>query len=186
MKFQEQKRIQAILYFALKSRNNKINLLKLMKLLWLADRIHLNRYGRMILQDDYCALPHGPVPSKTMDISKEGVNDVFSVHNYTIEAEDQFNPRFFSKSDLDVFEEVWKKFGSMSDIVLKDYSHLFPEWRRFEKDLNDTSCSKSYWMRIDDFFEKPLAEANFEVDPERSELSRSIYYENNKIQEILQ
>jgi len=186
MKFLQQKQVQAILFFTLKSPDNKINRLKLMKFLWLADRIHLNQYGRMILQDDYCALPHGPVPSRTMDISKESVENVFSVHNYTIEAEDQFNPRFFSKSDLEVFEEVWNRFGSMSDIVLRDYSHLFPEWKRFENEFKNNPRSKSYWIKIDDFFKKPLAEANFKIDPERSKLSQSVYYENNKIQEILQ
>lgn len=38
-----------------------------MKLLWLSDRVHLNKYGRLILKDNYKALPHGPVPSATMD-----------------------------------------------------------------------------------------------------------------------
>ena len=156
-----------------------------MKLLWLADRIHLNRYGRTILRDKYCALPHGPVPSNTMDLSKENIEDVFSVHDFTIEAEDSFDPKYFSKSDIEVLGEVWDRFGLMTDRVLRDYSHFFPEWKRFENELTDDDSPNSFPIVMDDFFKEPLDEANFKNDPKRSELSRDIYHSHNAIQEIL-
>ena len=103
MKIQEHKRINAILFFACKEADNKINRLKLMKLLWLADRTHLTRYGRLILQDTYCALEHGPVPSKTKEISDNGVDDKFSVvGDFIIEAEDNYEDKYFSSSDIEV------------------------------------------------------------------------------------
>jgi uncharacterized phage-associated protein len=185
MKLQEQKRIQAIIFFAYKSTDNKINRLKLMKLLWLADRIHLNLYGRTILNDVYCALPHGPVPSKTMDLSERSIDNLYKVDDYTIEAEDKSDLRYFSKSDIEVLEEVWNRYGDRSDKVLRDYSHLFPEWKRFEEELNDTTHSNSYRMVIDDFFKEPSEVKDFKIDTEMSELSRTIYYENNKIHELL-
>lgn len=37
------------------------------KLLFLADKYHLVRYGRPILGDFYKALDHGPIPQRTMD-----------------------------------------------------------------------------------------------------------------------
>lgn len=185
MKIREQKRINAILFFAMKSHENKITRLRLMKLLWLADRIHLNRYGRFILKDTYYALPHGPVPSKTMDLSENSVEDIFTVRGYEIEAEDHFDPKYFSKSDLEVFEEVWERFGGLKESVLRDYSHFFPEWKRFEKELGDETLSKSYPMVVDDFFIEPTDVADFKLDSGRSEISRCIFQTNNRIQELL-
>ena len=40
------------------------------KAIFLADRAHLNRYGRPITYDNYVAMEHGPVPSFTYDILK--------------------------------------------------------------------------------------------------------------------
>jgi hypothetical protein len=42
--------------------------MKALKLIFLADRYHLCRYGRLITNDSYVAMKHGPVPSATRDI----------------------------------------------------------------------------------------------------------------------
>jgi len=186
MKLQIQKRIHAILYFAGKSNDNRINRLKLVKLLWLADRIHLNRYGRMILKDDYYALSHGPVPSKTMDLSEVDVPDVYSVKGYVIEAEEKFDPKYFSESDLEVMNEVWDTYGGMTKYVLKDYSHLFPEWKRFEDQLNDENQPNRFRMKLDDFFIDPDAEANFNIDEEKRNVSKEYFNHRNSIQEVIE
>src|ERR1700761_4111780 len=41
------------------------------KFLYLADRAHLNRYGRPITFERYCALQYGPVASNALDIIRE-------------------------------------------------------------------------------------------------------------------
>ena len=41
------------------------------KFFYLADREHLNRYGRPITHEQYFALPYGPVASKAMDLLEE-------------------------------------------------------------------------------------------------------------------
>lgn len=40
----------------------------LVKAVFLADRAHLNRYGRPITYDNYYAMEYGPVPSTTYDV----------------------------------------------------------------------------------------------------------------------
>lgn len=144
--------INSILFFANKSKNKSINRLTLMKLLWLSDRVHLNKYGRLILKDNYKALPHGPVPSATMDFSKNSDSTNFSVDQYNIEAEKEFDERYFSKSDLEVMNLIWEKFGHFDRFYLSDLSHKFPEWKRFEKDLEDKYAPNSYSMVMEDFF----------------------------------
>lgn len=185
MKLHERKRINAILYFAEKSSDYKIKRLKLMKLLWLADRIHLNRYGRTILRDQYFALPCGPIASNTMDLSEKGVDEVFSVDDYTITAEDHFDPKYFSRSDLNVMEEVWEKYGHMIDNKLVDLSHKFPEWKKFEDGLNDPDKPNRYLIDMDDFFKDAEENANYEYNSEQSGNAKEIYSENSTIQEAL-
>src|SRR5690606_29259588 len=42
----------------------------IMKMMYLADKIHLERYGRFIAGDHYVAMPQGPVPSCTYNMIK--------------------------------------------------------------------------------------------------------------------
>ena len=185
MKLQDKKRINAILFFAGKSPDYQINRLKLMKLLWITDRIHLNRYGRMILRDQYYALPHGPIPSKTTNWSNENIDDVFLVEDYKLTAEDNFNSKYFSKSDLNVMEEVWEKLGRMNESNLRNYSHRFPEWLRFEKELEDENRPDGYPMVIDDFFTSPIMNTGYDHNNEQSEIAKDIFKQHNTIQDAL-
>ena len=45
-----------------------IDVFHICKVLYFADKEHLNRYGRPILGDHYFALPEGPVPSRALDM----------------------------------------------------------------------------------------------------------------------
>lgn len=165
----EKKILNSIIFFASKSHDNSINRLKLMKLLWLADRIHLNRFGRLILKDNYNALPNGPVPSKTMDVSKQTVDSAFNVKDYHIVAKADFDSKYFSKSDIDVMELVWEKYGNMNQYELRDFSHNFPEWLRYEKELNSKNLPNSYPIIIDDFFSSPINNVDYLYNVEESE-----------------
>ena len=177
----EKKILNSIIYFALKSHGNKINRLKLMKLLWLADRIHLNKYGRLILKDNYNALPHGPVPSRTMDVSKQSINNSFDVNDFTIVAKGSFDSKYFSKSDIEVLEQVWEKYGNMNQFELRDLSHKFPEWLRYEKELNDKFLPNSYPIIIDDFFASPPDNIDYQFNAEESNFSKTSYRSYNSI-----
>lgn len=186
MKIDEHKRINAILFFTCKSPSNKINRLKLMKLLWIADRIHLNRYGRMILKDQYFALPHGPVPSKTKEISEIGIDDVIStLGKYDVVAEDNFDKKYFSVSDLEVMNEVWDTLGTTGCFKLEEFSHQFPEWTRYKEQLKDKSQPFRYPMIMEDFFSPPIEETEYNHDEKMAELSEEEYQSHQKIQEVL-
>lgn len=185
MKIQDKKRINAILFFAGKSPNKKINRLKLMKLLWLSDRLHLNRFGRMILRDKYYALPHGPVPSKTKDFSDTSIDDTFINEGFDIQAEDNFDKKYFSQSDIEVMNEVWQKYGLLNKFTLRDISHKFPEWVRFKDEIENPDSPNRYLMRINDFFEAPVEETDYEHDASRTELTKEIFNNHNTIQDAL-
>ena len=50
--------------------NHKMNRVKLIKLLWAADRLHMRRFGRTVTETEYYALPHGPVCSLALNIAR--------------------------------------------------------------------------------------------------------------------
>lgn len=172
MERRKRKNVQAINYLASKSRQREINRLKLMKLLWLADRYHLLKYGRPILKDRYYALDHGPVPSLTADISRHQnepytntyIEPVGSLDIRSIQAPDL---SLFSKSDLEVLDLVWEKFGHMDRWELRDLTHEYPEWKRWEEELKDPTTPNSYLMEMIDFFDIP----------EDTKLSKSSFFD---------
>lgn len=66
-------RILAALHRAMttaKGRKRPVSQYDLVKTLFLADRAHLNAWGRPITYDNYCAMKHGPVPSLAYDLLK--------------------------------------------------------------------------------------------------------------------
>lgn len=66
-------RIVAALYFVIieaHRRGRDVSQYDLVKTLFLADRAHLNEWGRPVTYDNYCAMLHGPVPSLAYDLLK--------------------------------------------------------------------------------------------------------------------
>ncbi|MBS3771476.1 MAG: SocA family protein [Bacteroidales bacterium] len=184
MSIKEKKLLQAILFFANKTSDSTINRLKLMKLLYLADRYHINKYGRLILSEDYHALPNGPTPSKTYDYTKRDMEGFFEVDRYNIIAKSNFDSKYFSQTDLEIMDKVWNEFRIYSPYQLRDLSHLFPEWKEFEKDINDPNAPDSYPINLENFFEEPNT-TDYNYNLEESNNARSLYHYNKAIKDIL-
>lgn len=107
------------------------------KFLYLADRAHLNKYGRPITHEVYFALPYGPVASKAMDLlngdkwvmKEAGIDslpfDLVKVTRGGKETVALCDPSrdvdfdLFSKSDIRIFDEVLSEYGD------KDFDELF-------------------------------------------------------------
>ena len=64
-RFEPEKALEAILYVASKAQTDKYATLKI---LYLADKLHLERYGRFISGDYYHALRHGSTPMHSYDM----------------------------------------------------------------------------------------------------------------------
>ncbi|MFA8298653.1 MAG: Panacea domain-containing protein [Hyphomicrobiales bacterium] len=156
-----------------------------MKLIWLSDRIHLNKFGRMVLQDNYYAMKNGPIPSRAMDLSRKSQEDLFEVSEYIITSlVESFDKRFFSKSDLDVMEQVWKDFGEKDGFILSEISHKFPEWTRFKNEIQEKGSRFS--VELEDFFKCPdefIKE--YIYDSKVSEHSKGVFLTHKNIQSYL-
>jgi len=123
--------------------------LKLVKMLYLADKHHLIRYGRTITGDEYWAMNYGPVGSATKDIltmdktflSKNEFNyaskHLSKVDEYRFEPGDSCKPEeleMLSESDMDSLAFVTETYGAMSYRSLIALTHKYPEWAQY-KDL---------------------------------------------------
>lgn len=144
------KTAQVAAFFA-KQSNGKIAVLKLAKLLYLADREALRLYDRPILFDRFVSMPHGPVTSLTLDYisgyvsspdwekyisDKENHETGLSDSNLT---EDDLD--LLSKAELNILHSVWSQFGGMGKWEIRDYTHSHcPEW----EDPDGSSTSIPY------------------------------------------
>lgn len=125
-RFDRDKAIESLLYIA--NRIPRPEIYNIMKIAYFADKRHLARYGRFIFGDQYCALPHGPVPSGAYDICKEArnVNSTgigFRVGKRTVTPLRDSNVRLLSRSDILCLDESISLYDSLTFDQLKKESH---------------------------------------------------------------
>jgi uncharacterized phage-associated protein len=131
--YDEKKATQVAAYFLTKF-NNRISKLKLMKLMYIADRESFRICGEPITYDDYCSMPHGPVLSKTYDIMKGDSNqtywDDFIHQKNEKEIVLQKNPGIgkLNLEETDILESVYLQYGNYSASELRNLTHNFPEY----------------------------------------------------------
>lgn len=157
MDFNKDTRIQAVDYLIRNSTDtHSLDKISILKLLFFADRYHLRKYGRTISNDNYYAMKNGPVASKTYDLLKS-IPDEQELEKdglYSIKSRGAFLERedydCLSDTDLEALNFSIKNFSKFSSKELVRISHLYPEWKRFEKELSVSNSS--YAIQIDDFF----------------------------------
>ncbi len=164
--FDHKKATQALNYFAQKE-GGRINKMKALKLVYLADRYHLRKYGRPITNDAYFAMKLGPVPSGTKDIAE--LNDTFVsdereinyARNYIESVRLEFrslrpvDDTVFSDSDMEALDFAWVTFGPLSQFELAELTHEYPEWKRHREALDAVSRIR---MDLKDFLDDPAGD----------------------------
>ena len=129
-----EKAIETIVWLA--SEKPGIDIYHLGKVLFYADKKHINRYGRPILGDTYIRMEYGPIPSGVKDlISKnlwlspdhiESVNNAIEIKNTphpSIFTSRPPNMDFFSETDIECLKESLFKYGDKSFELLKKKTH---------------------------------------------------------------
>jgi uncharacterized phage-associated protein len=182
--FDHKKATQTLNFFASKA-GGKINKLKALKLIFLADRYHLRKYGRLVTDDCYVAMKYGPVPSTVMDIAEADIflNQTFKDYasryikaidsRRRIESDEPVDDSYFSDSDIEALNFAWDTFGHLNNWSLSDFTHNYPEWKRHENSIR--SGSKVEDIFLEDFFKDPdIDNINkcYELSDEERELRR--------------
>lgn len=107
-----QKAIEAILYLA--NRVADPTVLKMLSLLYLADKLHLSQHGRLILRDDYVAMECGPVAANAYALLKEPPADFVVAGDGGIAPCRNADALEFSRTDNECLNEAIGLFGRLS------------------------------------------------------------------------
>ena len=100
-----------------------------MKILFAAEKYHLNQYGRPITGDRYIAMPFGTVPSWIYDATKlksQGLG--FYKYENSLVAERVPVDNYFSESDKEALEFGYTEYAGKSFIEVKEKNHKEPAW----------------------------------------------------------
>ncbi|MEM9709723.1 MAG: Panacea domain-containing protein [Pseudomonadota bacterium] len=144
MSYNPQKAAQTVAYLSLKNNRRPLNILKAVKLVYLADRESVRRFGFPIQDETHYSMPQGPVNSTTYrhlrgevppdqengwgDVLSDRHNHKVGLANDEIDADDLDE---LSDADIAVLDAVWNEFGGMNQWQLVDWTHdanNVPEW----------------------------------------------------------
>lgn len=195
LEFDYKKATQTINYLA-KEEGGQIDKLKLIKLVYLADRYHLRRYGRPMINDTYFAMQLGPVGSSVKDIAEFSdfldYEELKYASKYlarggqdnTVVSRLDVDMDIFSKSEVEALAFAYKEFGKYPAPVLVNIVHRYPEWHKFESALQSKETSREH-MSYSDFFKDPsdAEKDQFALSSGILSASQELYEEEYKIAE---
>jgi len=150
------KAIEAIVWLA--DKKPRIDIYHIAKVLYYAEKTHLNKYGRPIIGDTYIKMPYGQVPSGVRDLITKNpwldINDseyfskslsVDEKTNRKLTALRKPKIKYFSDTDIECLKEALKKYGDVPFNKLKEMSHQEKSW--YSADLNQPI---DYMLMVDE------------------------------------
>lgn len=143
--FDSERATNAVLW--LLSRHGRLDRIKLLKLVLLADLRHLRKYGRPIVGGHYFAMEFGPVASELYDAVKRGTIPGTRLDGHQIESVARPDEDYLSETDTEVLREVNEKFGNWDSFRLSDLTHRLEAWKK-----NFQGGKSSYPIAYEEFF----------------------------------
>jgi uncharacterized phage-associated protein len=147
----ERKITHAAAYLLKKAPARHLTTLKLLKLLYLSDRMSLQQYGHFISDDHFVSMERGPVLSHTYNLIKDPSSystglwlEFMSATSKVTLKQEAVNRKLgaLSVTDEEIFDLIWNTFGSMSAQELSDWTHEnCSEW----KDPGQSSTPITYF-----------------------------------------
>jgi len=133
--FDRDKALEVILFIA--GNISGATLHSVSKILYLADKLHLQEYGRLICGDRYVAMEYGPVPSAIYDMIKvaasrqsidvdwdEIIQDAMDViQGRSLIPKRECNMDLLAESEVECLQQTIAEYGSKSFGELTDITH---------------------------------------------------------------
>lgn len=128
--FESKKAAQAAAYFALRS-NGKIEKLKLIKLLYLAEREAMAELDHPMFYDEFYSLKDGPICSSALN-GINGAIDINTWREYLNRNRNVIIPNHkmtrddfdeISNAELRILESLWDKFATCTSAQIRRYTH---------------------------------------------------------------
>ena len=143
--FKPAKAIQAAAVLLDRERSRQMSAYRLLKLLYLADRSHLERTGRPIVGGRMVATNAGPLHSAVYDLVKgthpayAGWSDYFHVEGRNIEMRQHPGNGELSKREIQSLLDIAKQFEEQDDDQLGAITHGLREYKEYFR--HDTSTT---------------------------------------------
>lgn len=143
----KEKAFNAITYFL--NHTSLCNKKKTYKLLFIFDFEHFEQTGRSVTGYDYFAWDMGPVPKELHKAIQN--NDAELLERFDIERQESggyeaitlknklpFEPRFFSRRELELLKDIAGRFQMMTGKEMEHYTHTpgMPWYRVYNKEAN--------------------------------------------------
>lgn len=180
--FSETKAAQTAAFF-LHQAHGRMPVLKLMKLMYLAERRSYELYGEPLIGDTLVSMEHGPVLSRTLNRMNGSIASVANGwdswvadrEGHDVALSDPSRIRTpeqdlleLSDAELELLNETWERFGHLGKYDIRDLTHkICPEW----EDPDGSSIPIS--------FEKLFAALKF--NPEQTEAMKSRLVQQQRI-----
>lgn len=166
--------------FLSKTQDGKLNDLKLMKLMYMAERESLAQFSATITGSRFCSMMHGPVLSDAYSVMNEKVESAFwsdhvrflryrkgEAKENTFEKIRELDvSAYLSQAEIEIADQVWADYGENIKWDLVELTHTFPEWDPDAK-INKTS----YVLPVRTIFQK-----GFHKSPEEAEALEEAYH----------
>lgn len=134
-----------LMYFCENTDSRFLGKVKLMKLFYFLDFMHVKRYGIPVTYDTYVKLEHGPIPTTIMNLINTACDDIdSSVLSDTLKFETpegtlmkraksirkitENDLNNFSDSEIQVLQTVCQRFGDKNTKFIEDASHNEAPW----------------------------------------------------------
>lgn len=137
-KYDEKKATQvAGLFLAIRKQGGRMSYMKLIKLMYLADREALMRWGWSMTNDEYVSMRHGQVLSATYNLMKEKAPRRSYWKRFISAATTRKEIKLIrepetgelSKADRALIQEIFDKYGHLDRWELAKITHDLPEYR---------------------------------------------------------
>ncbi len=130
--FKIHKATEAACFFVEKE-GGRINIMKLIKLMYLLDRHSVQDRGIPVVGGTYFSMRNGPVVGEVLDLLNEGSLDkepecrwaefISDRENHEVELKQSPGTNHLSPAELQLLDDVYKKHGSSNPWQLRDWCH---------------------------------------------------------------
>lgn len=134
-----------LLYFGKNTEPRLLGKVKLMKLFYFTDFMHVKTYGSPVTYDRYVNMEHGPIPSTILNLVDSVDDDLDSAElSDTIKIEKsrgsdmhrilpvrkftEYDRKYFSETELEIMKKVCARFGDKTGRFIENASHKETPW----------------------------------------------------------
>ena len=166
-------------------KEGKMNYLKIIKLIFFADKLHIKKYWRLITDDSYYAMDKWPVASLTLNIIKEPeqlaewLELPFTNEGYDLRVTKPISDfDRLSEVEKETLDLIYARFNQYDQRHLVGLTHNYIEWQNLKQEVDVMSRAQ---MDIKDFFQdSENQDPIFNIPKEEVDLAKDLYLEREQ------